>query len=176
MSFNLALILGGARSGKSAHAEQLAKQLAEDKGLNLTYIATSQVYDTEMQERVDLHKRRRNAEWKTVEEPVLLLESLQREAKPDTVVLVDCLTLWLTNLILNEALDEQDQLDRFVENLSFKGPVILVSNEVGLGIVPENKLARRFRDLAGTLHQKIAAKADLVTLVAAGLPLNLKEN
>lgn len=172
MTFNIALVLGGARSGKSAYAEQLAK----DTGRKLTYIATSQVYDSEMRDRVDLHKDRRSSEWTTFEEPVELLATLQRESHADKVILVDCLTLWLTNVLLNDDLDAQAYIDDLTDNLNFNGPVIFVSNEVGLGIVPENKLARQFRDLAGTLHQGIAAQAGLVTMVAAGLPLKLKES
>lgn len=171
MSFKLALILGGARSGKSAYAEQLAI----NSKLQLTYVATSQIYDGEMRDRVDKHVDRRGPEWTTREEPLNLLRCLQQESSAEKIILVDCLTLWLTNILLDETLDPTIEIEKLISGLHFSGPVIFVSNEVGFGIVPENKLARRFRDLAGTLHQQIAAQADLVTLVAAGLPLTLKQ-
>jgi len=162
------LVIGGARSGKSRHAEQLA----QESGLSVTYIATAEVRDAEMAERIAHHRASRPTDWRTVEEPLVLASALRREAGPDICVLVDCLTLWLTNIMLAEQEAEIDALRGILPTLP--GRVILVSNEVGWGIVPENALARRFRDEQGRLNQRIAALADNVTLVAAGLPLVLK--
>lgn len=162
------LVIGGARSGKSSYAERQA--LAS--GLPVTYIATCEARDEEMSERIAHHRNRRPAEWRTVEEPLLLADALRREAAPDTCVMVDCLTLWLTNVLLGE---HEGQIDKLLTTLpGLPGHIILVSNEVGWGIVPENALARRFRDEQGRLNQRIAAIAEEVTLVAAGLPLTLK--
>ncbi|ALN71765.1 bifunctional adenosylcobinamide kinase/adenosylcobinamide-phosphate guanylyltransferase [Aureimonas sp. AU20] len=164
-------VLGGARSGKSHHAETLVMA----SGLQPVYLATGQAFDTEMEERIAHHQARRPAPWLTVAEPLDLAGALRREAGEGRALLVDCLTLWLSNLLFSEA-DIPAEAARLCETL--RGPlpgfVVLVSNEVGLSIVPENKLARRFRDEAGRLHQQIAALADRVTFVAAGLPLPLK--
>jgi adenosylcobinamide kinase/adenosylcobinamide-phosphate guanylyltransferase len=162
------LILGGARSGKSTYAERQA----HDTGLPVTYVATAQAHDAEMRERIAHHRQHRPAGWRTVEEPLALAVVLAREARRDTCVLVDCLTLWLTNVMLAE---RENEIDTLLETLpTLPGHLILVSNEVGWGIVPENALARRFRDEQGRLNQRVAALADNVTLVAAGLPLALK--
>lgn len=164
------LILGGARSGKSA----LAERRARDSGLEVTYVATATVGDDEMAERIADHRARRPPEWRTVEAPTGLAGVLAREAVPGRFLLVDCLTLWLGNLI-----DDADTLAAeraaVLEALPrLRGTVVLVSNEVGLGIVPDNALARRFRDEAGCLNQAVAAACERVTFVAAGLPLTLK--
>jgi adenosylcobinamide kinase / adenosylcobinamide-phosphate guanylyltransferase len=164
------LVIGGARSGKSSYAEQQALE----SGLAVTYVATSEVRDAEMAERIAHHRNRRPAEWHTVEEPLLLADTLRRAAATDTCVMVDCLTLWLTNALLGE---REEEIDRLLAALpGLPGRILLVSNEVGWGIVPENALARRFRDEQGRLNQRIAAIADEVTLVAAGLPLSLKSS
>ncbi|GJD37356.1 bifunctional adenosylcobinamide kinase/adenosylcobinamide-phosphate guanylyltransferase [Methylobacterium aerolatum] len=163
----LILVLGGARSGKSAYAEGL---VTARPGPWL-YLATAEIWDDEMAERVAHHRERRSAEWITRDVPLALPEALAEARGP---VLVDCLTLWLTNLILAEA-DVAGATDRLAAACAAApGPVVLVSNEVGLGIVPDNALARRFRDEAGRLHQRMAALADRVVLTVAGLPLDVK--
>lgn len=164
------LIIGGARSGKSAFAERQAL----GTGLRVTYLATGEARDDEMAQRIAHHRTRRPVGWRTVEEPLALADALAREAAPDACLLVDCLTLWLTNAIFAERESEIDKLLKVLPTLP--GQIILVSNEVGWGIVPENALARRFRDEQGRLNQRIAALADAVTLVAAGLPLKLKSS
>ena len=165
------LVLGGARSGKSVHAEKLV----EDQPAGWIYLATATAGDGEMAERINRHRERRGDGWRTVEEPLDLTAALQAEAGANSVILVDCLTLWLSNVLFAE-LDVEHEIKRLVECLSgLAGPVVLVSNEVGLGIVPENALARRFRDDAGRLNQAVAAAADSVVFVAAGLPLSLKQ-
>ncbi len=162
------LILGGARSGKSSYAERRAR----DSGLAVTYFATAEARDAEMRARIAHHRARRPADWRTIEEPLHLAAALAREAGAERCLIVDCLTLWLSNVILAEREDEIDALLAALPKLP--GHLILVSNEVGFGIVPENALARRFRDAQGWLNQQIAAFADNVTLVVAGLPLALK--
>lgn len=171
-SFPCRLILGGARSGKSRHAEGLCRQ----SGLNRLYIATAAAYDDEMRERITAHQTLRADDgWTTVEEQQDLSSALVRELAPDTIVLVDCLTLWLTNRLLANA-DLGEDTQRLCATLQQRrGPVVLVSNETGLGIVPDNALARQFGDAQGRLNQAIAAIATHVTFVAAGLPLTLKE-
>jgi adenosylcobinamide kinase / adenosylcobinamide-phosphate guanylyltransferase len=143
-------------------------------GLKKAYLATGQVFDSEMESRVDLHKARRGTDWALVEEPLDLTGALKSLASPDTAVLVDCLTLWVTNLMMSERnlAVETDMLVEMTRDLP--GTVVFVSNEVGLGIVPDNAMARAFRDHAGLLHQAVAAVADEVYFVAAGLPLKLK--
>lgn len=171
--FPCTLILGGARSGKSRHAESVCRA----SGLTRIYIATAAAYDDEMRERIAAHRAMRGEDgWQTVEEQNDLSSALVRELAPEQIVLVDCLTLWLTNRLLAEApMDEE--FDRLVATLDQRrGPVVLVSNETGLGIVPENKLARRFSDLQGRLNQRIAALSTHVDFVAAGLPLTLKDS
>ena len=164
------LILGGARSGKSTYAEGLA---AGHDG-PLVYIATAQAYDDEMSTRIAAHVDRRGPAWRTVEEPIDLAGALTEAAKPGCFILVDCLTLWLSNLLLGEH-EITAHTERLLAGLAdSKATLALVSNEVGLGIVPENALARRFRDEAGILNQKVAKAADRVVLVTAGLPLQLK--
>lgn len=162
------LVIGGARSGKSRHAEQLA--LAG--GGPVVYVATGQALDAEMAERIAHHRQRRPAHWRTVEEPQDLAGALRREDAPGVCVLVDCLTLWLTNVLFAERMEAVEDLVAALPTL--RAHVVLVSNEVGWSIVPENALARRFRDEQGRLNQRVAAVADRVTLVAAGLPLCLK--
>ena len=164
------LVLGGARSGKSAFAERLAI----DSGLEHHYLATGQAYDEEMRERIARHRADRGNGWITHEVTVDLVEELDRTAASDRVVLVDCLTLWLTNLMMADA-DIEAAGKMLIDCVrQWKGRLVLVSNEVGMGIVPENRMAREFRDHAGRLHQRLAAVADEVYFVAAGLPLKMK--
>ncbi|UXN59752.1 bifunctional adenosylcobinamide kinase/adenosylcobinamide-phosphate guanylyltransferase [Phyllobacterium zundukense] len=163
-------ILGGARSGKSSFAEGLI----EASGLHAVYLATGRAWDDEMSERIGQHKQRRGSSWTTIEEPLDLVGVLQSECTGNRAVLIDCLTLWLTNLMMSEK-DIETETARLVAALpTFKGATVLVSNEVGLGIVPENRMARDFRDHAGRLHQAVAAAAAQVYFVAAGLPLKMK--
>ncbi|WP_043063154.1 bifunctional adenosylcobinamide kinase/adenosylcobinamide-phosphate guanylyltransferase [Brucella anthropi] len=164
------LVLGGARSGKSSYAEKMV----ESSGLQPLYLATGRAFDKEMENRIAIHRDRRGSEWQTVEEPLDLIGALTLNAATDRFVLVDCLTLWLTNLMMAERdiATETASLVAMLPNLA--GPVVFVSNEVGLGIVPENRMAREFRDHAGFLHQAVAAIADEVYFMAAGLPLRMK--
>jgi adenosylcobinamide kinase/adenosylcobinamide-phosphate guanylyltransferase len=167
------LILGGARSGKSRQAQQLAIE----SGLEVTYIATARDSDDpEMAARIQRHREERPAHWQLIEEPVSLARVLLEQAAPTRCVLVDCLTLWLSNLLLGDdpsvLQNEREALQTALPGL--RGRVILVSNEVGLGIVPMGELSRRFVDEAGWLHQSLAAVCEQVLFVAAGLPLILK--
>ena len=178
------LILGGARSGKSLLAEQRAAQ----SGLRVIYLATAEARDGEMRRRIDHHRARRPADWGCVEETLDLAARLQSIATPDTCILVDCLTLWLSNLLFagraaaqaeaGEAIDcplFSSQTRALIDTLpTLPGQVILVSNEVGWGIVPMHPVSRLFADEQGRLNQRVAAVCDRVTLVAAGLPLTLK--
>jgi adenosylcobinamide kinase / adenosylcobinamide-phosphate guanylyltransferase len=168
------LILGGARSGKSA----LAERLAAESGHEVVYIATAQAHDDEMAARIAHHRAQRPAHWSSVEEPLALADALKAQARPGCCVLVDCLTLWLSNLLgspdAERFAQERDALLQLLPSL--KGQIILVSNEVGLGVVPMGELTRRFVDEAGRLHQLLAAQCERVVLVAAGLPLTLKGN
>jgi adenosylcobinamide kinase/adenosylcobinamide-phosphate guanylyltransferase len=180
------LILGGARSGKSA----LAERLAQETGQAVIYIATARGADAEMAERIEHHRARRPANWQTLEAPLLLADAVRAACAAGRTVLVDCLTLWLTNIML-DGLEEVPQVGEFTLPPAFAteraallalldddlpGELLLVSNEVGMGIVPLGALARRFADEAGRLNQALAARAGRVILVAAGLPLVLKES
>lgn len=163
-------ILGGARSGKSSFAEGLV----EASQLEAIYLATGRAWDDEMSTRISHHKARRGSRWTTIEEPIDLAPKLESLAGSERAILVDCLTLWLTNLMMAER-DIDAEVARLVNTLNrLSGAVILVSNEVGLGIVPENRMAREFRDHAGRLHQAVATVAAKVYFVAAGLPLKMK--
>jgi adenosylcobinamide kinase/adenosylcobinamide-phosphate guanylyltransferase len=164
------LILGGARSGKSAWAERLADSTV---GLPV-YLAPAEAGDAEMAERIRRHRERRGPRWRTIEEPLEICAALQRECRPGQVVLVDCLSLWLSNL-MGAGRDVDQEVARLLTALgALEAPVVLVSNEVGMGIVPANALARDFRDDLGRLNQAVARVAELVVFVAAGLPLALK--
>ena len=164
------LVLGGARSGKSAFAETLAH--APDR----VYVATATAGDDEMRERIAHHRARRGEGWRTIEEPLELVAALAREATTGRAVLVDCLTLWLSNLMHAER-DVEAQTRELVACLrEARGAVVLVSNEVGLGLVPDAPLGRRFRDAQGRLNQAVAGVADDVVFIAAGLPLWLKRS
>jgi adenosylcobinamide kinase/adenosylcobinamide-phosphate guanylyltransferase len=165
----LTFLLGGARSGKSAEAERLVTALPAP----WTYIATAQAFDAEMKERIAQHRARRGEGWRTLEAPLDLARALS-ESPGGQPVLVDCLTLWLTNHML-AGHDLETECARIATILAAPaGPWFVVSNEVGLGIVPENALARRFRDAAGQLNQRIAALADRVVFMVAGLPMRMK--
>jgi adenosylcobinamide kinase / adenosylcobinamide-phosphate guanylyltransferase len=164
----LTLVLGGARSGKSRYAESLITALPPP----WVYVATAQALDAEMTERIAAHRARRGGAWRTIEAPHDLAGAL--EAPAGEPVLVDCLTLWLSNRMLAQA-DVDAEIARLESTLDRRAcPVVLVSNEVGFGIVPDNALARRFRDLQGRLNQRMAARADRVVLMVAGLPLTVK--
>jgi adenosylcobinamide kinase/adenosylcobinamide-phosphate guanylyltransferase len=164
------LVLGGARSGKSRHAECLV----EGAALGGTYCATGEAGDAEMAERIAAHRARRGWFWRTVEEPLALAPVVAAEAARERPLLIDCLTLWLSNQVLagRPVEEEAEMLCRALRRA--EGPVVLVANEVGMGLVPETPLGRRFRDAAGRLNQQVAALADRVVFVAAGLPLVLK--
>lgn len=170
------LVLGGARSGKSTHAERLATgTLLGGAPRPAVYIATAEAGDTEMAARILAHRLRRGGQWTTIEEPLRLDEALHQAQVHGQPVLVDCLTLWLSNLMLAGAdLDEEtDTLLQVIDDCTT--PVIFVSNEVGLGIVPDTTLGRAFRDAQGRLNMRIAGRADRVILMAAGLPLVMKD-
>lgn len=166
---DITLILGGARSGKSARALALAQPAARR-----VFIATAQAADREMRDRIDQHRRERDSAWVTHEAPLALPETLAGAARAGVVCVVDCLTLWLSNVMHREH-SVADAVARLEQSLrDVEGEVILVSNEVGLGLVPETPLGRRFRDAQGRLNARIAALATRVEFIAAGLPLVLK--
>ena len=172
--FRTCLVFGGARSGKTRRALSLAEACHETLGLRPVYLATAQAFDDEMTARIDAHKAERGPEWSTVECPLDLPAAIAETATPETVLLVDCLTLWLTNVTFAER-DLGAETDGLIQSLGdAPGRIVVVSNEVGHGIVPENALARRFRDDQGRLNQTVAAAVDRVEFVAAGLPLALK--
>jgi adenosylcobinamide kinase / adenosylcobinamide-phosphate guanylyltransferase len=163
----LTLVIGGARSGKSRHAEALVEAMPAP----WTYLATATALDAEMAGRVALHQARRDGRWRTVEAPLDVAAALDGTTGP---VLLDCLTLWLTNVMLGER-DVAAEVERLERALAARRhPVVIVSNEVGLGIVPENALARRFRDEQGRLNQRMAALVDRVVFLVAGLPMVVK--
>ena len=165
----ITLVLGGARSGKSRYAEWLIATYPKP----WVYVATAEAKDSEMAERIAAHKARRASGWQTVEAPHEVPEALVA-APPQAAVLIDCLTLWLTNLMLG-AFKVDVMTERLEGALAGRsGPTVLVANEVGLGIVPENALARRFRDAQGMLNQRLAAKASRVIMMVAGLPVAVK--
>jgi len=164
------LVFGGARSGKSRFAENLVLE----SGLAPVYLATAEAGDGEMAARIANHRDRRGAEWTNLEEPLDLAAAIGREARPGRAVLVDCLTLWLSNHFFADH-DLDAETGRLAEAIAgLAGPVVFVSNEIGFGLVPETQLSRNFRDAQGRLNQTIAAACGQVILVAAGLPLILK--
>ncbi|MFM9912653.1 MAG: bifunctional adenosylcobinamide kinase/adenosylcobinamide-phosphate guanylyltransferase [Methylophilaceae bacterium] len=173
---NKTLVLGGARSGKSGYAERLAVE----SDLSVTYIATAQVNDDEFAKRIQQHKIRRPAHWILVEEPFLLTETLSKHATADHCLIVDCLTLWLAQWICDDCKPPQDRTweserQAFLNVLpNLPGEIILVSNEVGMGIVPLGEINRRFQDEQGRLNQALAKICDSVVFMAAGLPMALK--
>jgi adenosylcobinamide kinase/adenosylcobinamide-phosphate guanylyltransferase len=173
MANKIFLITGGARSGKSAYAEELAKSMSGKRA----YIATAQALDAEMAAKIAKHQKDRGDGWDTYEEPLAVAELVRKLSGRYQVTLLDCLTLWLSNTMAHTendgaVLGRSDDLVSAIKE--FKGACIIVSNEVGLGIVPDNPLARKFRDLAGMLNQKVARAADEVYFTAAGIPMKIK--
>ena len=165
----LTFVLGGARSGKSRFAQELAERRE-----HRVYLATAQARDDEMTARIEIHKSDRGPEWQTVEEPLDISAVLRQTVDGHVSVLVDCLTIWLSNVML-QGMDIDGEIDRLMDTLAgLAGPVILVSNEVGQGIVPASEMGREFRDHQGRLNQRMAALADEVWWVVAGLPQKLK--
>ena len=170
---SVTLVLGGARSGKSAFAQAAAEICAKTRGVAPVMIVTAQAFDAEMEERIARHRSDRGAAWTTVEAPTNLVAAL-RGLPPGAVAVVDCLTLWLTNLMLAECDVSSAAAELVAAVAALDGELWLVSNEVGWGVVPDNALARRFRDETGRLHQALAGAADAVQLVVAGLSLRMK--
>ena len=168
----LQLILGGARSGKS----RLAEQIAQDSALNVIYIATAQAWDEEMQSRIEHHQQQRPSHWTVIEEPIYLADQLLKNDQANQCILVDCLTLWMTNLLLHENTELQLQQCQKLLNIlpELQSKIILVSNETGLGVVPMGEISRRFVDEAGRLHQQLGQIADKVVFCVAGFPMILK--
>lgn len=167
------LVIGGCKSGKSSHA----LMVAEESGQHPVFMATCVPLDDEMKDRVIRHRMERSDRWETVEVPLLLPEAIERYGRKGNVLLVDCITLWITNLLIkfNDTQAVYDQVDELVRTLEgLPCPVVLVSNEVGAGIVPENSLARSFRDAAGITNQKLAAAANRVVWMVAGIPWVIK--
>ena len=169
MAAPLTLILGGAASGKSAHAESLVTSTGRPR----VYLATAEPYDSEMHAKIDVHRKRRGPDWRTVEAPRDLQPALG-SARAGEVVLLDCATMWLSNHLLAENDLSQAEADLIEELTHCAAPVVVVSNEVGLSVVPDNALARRFQTAQGHLNQTLAARADVVINVIAGLPQILK--
>ena len=170
------LVIGGARSGKSAYAEKRANE----SGKKVIYIATAEAGDSEMQTRIDQHRQNRPQQWQTVEEPIKLADLIQQNSGSEFCLLVDCLTLWLTNILfdkqgeIQQTVFEKETSALYNSLSNYSGQIILVTNEVGLGIVAIDRMTRRFVDEAGLLHQKIAAISNKVVLITAGLPQVLK--
>jgi adenosylcobinamide kinase / adenosylcobinamide-phosphate guanylyltransferase len=167
----VSLVLGGARSGKSRYAERIVEVAA----VGGTYCATARAGDAEMAARIAAHRARRSRFWRTVEEPLALARVITAESRSDHPLLVDCLTLWLSNVLLAGRSADADAAALTAALRLAAGPVVVVANEVGMGLVPETPLGRRFRDAAGWLNQDVAALADRVIFVAAGLPIVLKD-
>ena len=166
---SVTLVLGGARSGKSRYAESLVAGAPPP----WIYVATAEVFDDEMAQRIAAHKARRDPRWQTVEAPRDIVDALV-DVPPGASILIDCVTLWLSNLLLAEADIEQEMKRLDIALAQSRRATVLVANEVGCGIVPDNALARRFRDLQGRLNQQLAVRADRVVLMVAGLPLFVK--
>lgn len=172
MNGMITFILGGSRSGKSSFALERASAISGPKA----FIATARAFDDEMKERIERHKQERSAEWMTFEEHVALPNLISGMRSRYDVVLIDCLTLWLSNLMMNNA-DVEAEIESFLSSaIAYPASLFVVSNEVGMGIVPENALARKFRDFAGTLNRRVAEIADEVYLVTAGIPMKIKAN
>ena len=169
MTPKVTFVLGGAASGKSVWAEKYALSLAR----NPIYLATAQPLDSEMKQKIEIHKKRREKNWQTIEEPFGISNILEKTPSQKTI-LIDCITIWLSN-ILSFGKPTDNEMDILLKSINkFRGNLILVSNEVGQGIIPKNKLARDFTMAQGLLNQRIANKADRVILVSAGLPLAIK--
>jgi adenosylcobinamide kinase/adenosylcobinamide-phosphate guanylyltransferase len=170
----IVFVIGGCRSGKSRHALETAQRFAGDKKV---FIATCIPSDDEMKQRVDNHRKERGAAWKTVETPILLPEVIAEKSRMSDAILVDCLTLWINNLLMED--ETPKEIEAKIARLTAaiekaKCPVVLVSNEVGAGIVPDNNLARMFRDLVGSVNQAVADCADKVVWMVAGIPITIK--
>ncbi len=169
------LVLGGAKSGKSSFALNACNSLDRER----IFLATAQALDQEMEERIRRHQAERGSGWRTIEEPLKVAETIGSLDREDTVILLDCLTLWLNNLYMEHG-EDQEAIDKAIEDLArqlaeIRGAVVVVSNEVGMGIVPDNQLSRTYRDTAGYMNQRIARLAVKVVAVLAGLPLVLKD-
>jgi len=169
------LVLGGAKSGKSSFAMDVCNSLNKKR----IFLATAQALDQEMEDRIRRHQAERGSGWRTVEEPLKVAETIGSLDSEDTVILLDCLTLWLNNLYMEHG-EDQEAIDKAIENLArqltdIRGAVIVVSNEVGMGIVPDNQLSRTYRDTAGYMNQGIARLSGKVVAVLAGLPILLKD-
>jgi adenosylcobinamide kinase/adenosylcobinamide-phosphate guanylyltransferase len=169
------LVLGGAKSGKSSFALSVCSSLNKKR----IFLATAQALDQEMEERIRRHKVERGSGWRTIEEPLKVAETIGSLDSKDTIILLDCLTLWLNNLYMEHE-EDQETIDEAIDNLArqladIRGAVVVVSNEVGMGIVPDNQLSRTYRDTAGYMNQRIARLAGKVVTVLAGLPLVLKD-
>lgn len=174
MGKRLIFITGGCRSGKSRYALDYANQHYSKK----IYLATCEALDEEMAQRIELHKKARGPEWQTVEEPVRIVEKVKQHGDGAEVILLDCNTLWISNLLMQEKndLEIMKEADRLIEAMKQSpSSFIVVTNEVGMGIVPADLLSRRFRDLSGTINQKIAEGADTVIFMVSGIPLFLKK-
>jgi len=168
------IVIGGCRSGKSRYAQAYAESISPDRRI---FVATCVPNDEEMRDRIARHRLQRDASWTTVETPIQLPEAITAHSRKAAVVLADCLTLWITNLLMQpaEAAFIEEHIEKLAEAVRLADcPVILVSNEVGTGIVPENKLARQFRDLVGLANQRLAACADKVVWIVAGIPVRIK--
>lgn len=182
-TFERRLILGGARSGKTSHAISLAQSLATARNVEVTYVATAQALDEEMQHRISLHRAERPATWRTLEAPTKLAQALAGQ-DPHSILVIDCMTLWLSNALLQDFRDDaptaalpawEAERSAFLQWLQQRrGDVLLISNEVGAGIVPLAPVARRFQDEQGRLNQALAALCEHVTLVVAGVPVAIK--
>jgi adenosylcobinamide kinase/adenosylcobinamide-phosphate guanylyltransferase len=170
---SVTFVLGGARSGKSAHAQKLAEAAAGRAGVRPLMIATAEALDAEMEDRIARHRADRGAHWRTLEAPVALAEAV-RGLTPSDVAVIDCLTLWVSNLLVKDLDVEAASQDLVAALAACPAEIIVVSNETGLGLVPDNALARRFRDAAGRLNQLVAQQAERVSMIFAGQVLRLK--
>ena len=169
------LVLGGAKSGKSSFALNVCNSLNKKR----IFLATAQAFDKEMEERIRRHQAERGGGWRTVEEPLKVAETIGSLDSEDTIILLDCLTLWLNNLHMEHG-EDKEAINEAIENLArqladIRGGIVIVSNEVGMGIVPDNQLSRTYRDTAGYMNQRIARLSGKVVAVLAGLPLVLKD-
>jgi adenosylcobinamide kinase / adenosylcobinamide-phosphate guanylyltransferase len=172
MHKKIIFITGGARSGKSTYASRDASAVSGNKA----YIATAEALDEEMRDRIENHKKQRGKDWHTYEEPLRIAEVIQETDGKYTAIVIDCLTLWLSNIV-HSRLNINQEIAKLIETLrtaDHTSHIYLVSNEVGMGIVPENEMARRFRDMAGILNQKVAEISDEVYLLVAGIPMKIK--
>ncbi|MBA7534176.1 Bifunctional adenosylcobalamin biosynthesis protein CobP [subsurface metagenome] len=175
----LTFILGGARSGKSCFAQGLARKIEEERGGQVVYLATGSAGDEEMRERIAKHRKSRPGNWKTVEAECEVSTAIAKECKESAVIIIDCITLLITNILLAKGEDAEELILAEVEHIIMKArktgaDIIIVSNEVGTGIVPEYKLGRIFRDISGRIHQLLSAEADEVYFMTAGLAQRLK--